>query len=52
VANNYVWHAMGQNGFTDPEGPAVSSDQSRGQGVEYVPSVTVLRVKCKDRRSP
>lgn len=45
-ADNYVWRAMGQNGYADPDGPAVSSDQSGGKGVEYVlpkASVTVLR---------
>jgi F5/8 type C domain-containing protein len=45
-ADNYVWHANGQNGYANPDGPAVSSDQAGGKGVEYVlpkASVTVLR---------
>jgi F5/8 type C domain-containing protein len=45
-ADNYVWHAEGQNGYARPDGPAVISDQSGGKGVEYTlpkASVTVLR---------
>src|SRR5271165_908005 len=45
-ADNYVWHAKGQNGYANPDGPAVSSNQSGGKGVEYAlpkASVTVLR---------
>ena len=45
-ADNYVWHAKGQNGYANPDGPTVSSNQSGGKGVEYVlpkASVTVLR---------
>jgi hypothetical protein len=45
-ADDYVWHAMGQNGYADPDGPAVISDQSGGKGVEYTlpkASTTVLR---------
>jgi hypothetical protein len=45
-ADNYVWHAKGQNGYARPDGPAVISDQSGGKGVEYTlprASVTVLR---------
>ena len=45
-ADNYVWHANGQNGYANPDGPAVSSYESGGKGVEYTlpkASVTVLR---------
>jgi len=45
-ADNYVWHAKGQNGYANPDGPAVSSNQSGGKGVDYVlpkASVAVLR---------
>jgi hypothetical protein len=45
-ADNYVWHKSGQNGYANPDGPAVSSDQSGGKGAEYVlpkASITVLR---------
>jgi hypothetical protein len=45
-ADNYIWHAMGQNGYADPDGPAVLSDQSGGKGVEYAlpkASITVLK---------
>jgi hypothetical protein len=45
-ADNYVWHANGQNGYANPDGPAVTSDQSGGKGVEYTlpkASITVLR---------
>jgi len=45
-ADNYVWHANGQNGYARPDGPAVTSDQSGGKGVEYTlpkASITVLR---------
>jgi hypothetical protein len=49
-ADNYVWHANGQNGYADPDGPAVGSDQSGGKGVEYTlpkASITVLRGMVK-----
>jgi len=49
-ADNYVWHANGQNGYADPDGPAVASDQLGGKGVEYTlpkASVTVLRGAVK-----
>jgi hypothetical protein len=45
-ADNYVWHGKGKNGYANPDGPAVISDQSGGKGVEYTlpkASVTVLR---------
>lgn len=45
-ADNYVWHAGGRNGYADPDGPAVESDQSGGKGVEYTlpkASITVLK---------
>jgi hypothetical protein len=45
-ADNYVWHPDGQDGNADPDGPAVTSDQPGGKGVEYTlpqASVTVLR---------
>lgn len=45
-ADNYIWHANGQNGFADPDGPAVTSTQPGGSGVQYTlpkASVTVLR---------
>ena len=45
-ADNYVWHAMGQNGYADPDGPTVVSEQNGGKGVEYIlptASITVLR---------
>jgi hypothetical protein len=45
-ADNYTWHANGQDGNADPDGPAVSSNQNGGKGVEYelpTASVTVLR---------
>jgi hypothetical protein len=45
-ADNYVWHAKGQNGYANPDGPAVTSEETGGKGVEYTlpkASVTVLR---------
>jgi hypothetical protein len=45
-ADNYTWHADGQNGDADPDGPAVTSNQNGGKGVEYAlprASITVLR---------
>jgi hypothetical protein len=45
-ADNYVWHAKGQNGYANPDGPAVTSEETGGKGVEYIlpkASVTVLR---------
>jgi hypothetical protein len=45
-SDNYIWHPMGQNGYANPDGPAVTSKQSGGQGVEYTlpaASITVLR---------
>jgi hypothetical protein len=49
-ADNYVWNANGQNGYANPDGPAVSSDQGGGKGVEYVlpkASVTVLKAMVR-----
>ena len=45
-ADNYVWHPNGQNGFANPDGPAVTSSEPGGKGVLYTlptASVTVLR---------
>jgi hypothetical protein len=45
-ADNYVWHAKGQNGYADPDNPPVISEKNGGKGVEYTlpkASVTVLR---------
>lgn len=44
----------GENGYANPDGPAVSSNQSGGKGVEYVlpkASVTVLRGLVQWRES-
>ena len=49
-SDNYVWHAMGADGYADPDGPAVTTTQPGGKGVEYalpVASVTVLRGRVK-----
>ena len=49
-ADNYVWHAHGQNGSADPDGPAVTSTQPGGKDAEYTlpaASVTVLRGKVR-----
>ena len=35
---------MGQSGYAYPDGPAVSSDQNRGTGVEYVLPKASFRV--------
>jgi hypothetical protein len=45
-ADNYTWHADGQDGTADPDGPAVTSYQNGGKGMQYTlpaASVTVLR---------
>jgi len=45
-SDDYVWHAMGKDGYADPDGPAERSDQPGGKGTEYTlpaASVTVLR---------
>jgi hypothetical protein len=45
-ADNYTWHPKGKNGYADPDGPATTSHESGGKGVEYTlpaASVTVLR---------
>jgi hypothetical protein len=45
-ADNYVWNPMGQNGFANPDGPSVTSNQPGGKGVHYTlpeASITVLR---------
>jgi hypothetical protein len=49
-ADNYLWHPDGQNGYADPDGPAVTSNQSGGKGAEYtlpVASISVLRGKVQ-----
>lgn len=43
---NYHWHPDAADGFADPDGPAVTSSQSGGAGVQYLlpkQSITVLR---------
>jgi hypothetical protein len=45
-SDNYVWHVNGQNGYANPDGPAVTSFQPGGKGVQYTlpaASITVLR---------
>jgi hypothetical protein len=45
-ADNYSWHADGQDETADPDGPAATSIQNGGKGAEYTlptASVTVLR---------
>jgi len=45
-ADNYTWHPHGQRGYANPDGPAVTSTEPGGKGVEYTlpaASVTVLR---------
>jgi len=45
-ADNYVWHAHGQDSYANPDGPATKSDQRGGKGMEYTlpkASITVLR---------
>ena len=49
-ADNYTWHAEGANGFASPDGPAVSSTESGGEGTRYLlprASITVLRGRVK-----
>jgi len=49
-ADNYVWHAKGQNGSADPDGPVVTSTQPGGKGVQYTlpaASINVLRGKVQ-----
>ena len=45
-ADDYTWHPDGANGFANPDGPAVSSDEPGGEGTRYTlprASITVLR---------
>jgi len=45
-ADEYLWHAAGAQGYAKPDGPAVTSTEGGGRGVEYIlprASVTVLR---------
>ena len=45
-SDEYFWHPNGANGYAKPDGPALTSTQPGGQGIEYVlpkASVTVLR---------
>jgi len=45
-ADNYKWHPDGPNGYADPDGPAITSTQPGGEGVQYTlskASITVLR---------
>jgi hypothetical protein len=45
-ADNYTWYPMGPNGFAQPDGPSVTSNQLGGKGVQYTlpkASITVLR---------
>jgi hypothetical protein len=45
-AENYTWHVHGQNGYANPDGPAVTSSQPGGKGVQYTlpaQSITVLK---------
>lgn len=45
-SDNYVWHPNGQNGYANPDGPAVTSSQLGGKGVQYTlpaSSITVLK---------
>ena len=49
-ADEYTWHVDGANGYADPDGPAVTSDQQGGKDTEYAlptASVTVLRGAVK-----
>ena len=49
-ADNYTWHPDGQNGFANPDGPAVTSTQPGGLGIQYTlpeASITVLRGKVE-----
>ncbi|MGA8152542.1 MAG: discoidin domain-containing protein [Terriglobales bacterium] len=49
-ADNYAWHAMGENSYADPDGPAVTSTQPGGKGVLYTlpaASITVLRGRAR-----
>jgi hypothetical protein len=48
--DNYRWHGDGQNGFAQPDGPAITSTQSSGKAAEYIlpkSSITVLRGKIQ-----
>lgn len=45
-SDNYIWHPAGQNGYADPDGPAVTSNPDGGEGTIYTlpeASITVLR---------
>ncbi|HYA24736.1 MAG TPA: discoidin domain-containing protein [Terriglobales bacterium] len=45
-SDNYVWHANGQKGYANPDGPAVTSPQPGGKGTQYTlpaSSITVLK---------
>lgn len=49
-ADNYVWHPNGQNGYANPDGPAVTSNQPGGKGTEYTlpeASINVLTGKVQ-----
>ena len=44
--DEYIWHDHGQNGYADPDGPALTSTQPGGKGIDYTlpaASITVLR---------
>ena len=50
-AQSYIWHPQGQNGYANPDGPAVRSVQRGGKDVQYTlpatsittTSITILR---------
>ena len=49
-SDNYTWHPKGQNGYADPDGPAVTSTQPGGAGIQYIlpaASITVLRGRVR-----
>jgi len=49
-SDNYTWLPAGQNGYADPDGPALTSHPDGGAGVEYTlpeASITVLRGKVQ-----
>ena len=44
-SDNYGWHPSGQNGYANPDGPAVTSFESGGKGMQYTlpgASITAL----------
>jgi hypothetical protein len=48
----YQWHPGRKKGYADPDGPAVTSTLSGGEGVQYAlppASITVLRGKTKTK---